>query len=161
MAGAKSTGSPELPAPSEPLNTVHESGLQRTVVFAKLKDGSEPARLFYDSLMDDDKERFDGLFIQMCEHGALKNDQKFHPSVGEIKCVQSNGVVKEFVVSEFKVHRGPGYRIFAVLEKDTYVLTHGCKKPSKNQFATEKNRAQRFYCEDRDRRLLTLHRKGS
>ena len=73
----------------------------------------------------------------------LKNDQKFHPRVGEIKCEHA-GTKKEFIVSEFKVPRGPGFRIFAVLEKDTYVLTHGCKKPKKNQFATEKERGQRI-----------------
>lgn len=159
MAGAKSTGSPELPAPAEPLNTVHESGPQRTIVFAKLKDGSEPAKEFFYSLSEDDQDCFDGLFEWICEHGLIRNDQKFHPRVGEIKCIHK-GTPKEFTASEFKNHNGPGYRIFAVLEKHVYILTHGCTKPKDKQFATEIARAQRCYCEDRARRLLTLPRKG-
>jgi putative component of toxin-antitoxin plasmid stabilization module len=160
MAGAKSTGSPELPAPSEPLNTVHESGPQRTVVFAKLKDGREPAKEFFYSLSEDDQDCFDGLFEWICDHGLIRNDQKFQPRVGEVKFIHK-GTRKDFAVSEFKNQDGPGYRIFAVLEKHVYVLTHGCTKPKAKQFNAEIARAERYYCEDRARRLLMLSRKGS
>jgi putative component of toxin-antitoxin plasmid stabilization module len=155
MARAKSAGTSEPPPPAHPLNTIHQGGSQRRIAFAKLKDGSEPAKQFYDSLTDDDKDHFDALFLWICDRGAITNDRKFHPSVGEIKCVHG-GSAKGFVVSEFKVRRGPGYRIFAVLERDTYVLTHGCNKPKKKQFETEVARAERHYCEDRARRLATL-----
>jgi putative component of toxin-antitoxin plasmid stabilization module len=160
MAGPKSSGQLEPPAPSDPLNTIHWVRGQRAIAFAKLKDGSEPAKHFYESLADDDKDRFDGIFDRLCEHGIFRNDEKFHPDVGEIKCLH-RGTSKAFTVSEFKVHTGPGYRIFAVRERDTYVLSHGCNKPKKKQFKFEIDRAGRIYCEDRDRRLLTMLKKGS
>lgn len=150
----------EPPEPAEPLNTVYATGSQRKIAFAKLDTGEEPAKTFHSSLSEDDQARFDALFVWICDSGTIKNDQKFHPNVGQIQCGQKGGV-KTFVVSEFKIHSGPGYRIMAVLEKSTYVLTHGCKKPKRSQFASEVTRAERFYCEDRARRLVAATKKGS
>ena len=159
MARAKSAENAEPPAPTDPFNTVHEIGGQRRIVFARIANGSEPAKQFYDSLSDHDKNCFDALFIWICEHGSIKNDTKFHPKVGEITCVR-NGTTKGAIVAEFKSHSGPGYRIFAVLEGDAYVLTHGCKKPKAKQFGAEISKAQRYYCEDRGRRFAAMVRKG-
>src|SRR4051812_20612184 len=95
---------------------------------------------FYDSLNDVQKDAFDSLFITICEHGSIKNPQKFRHKIGSIQC-KNEGTVEEFPVSEFKIGSGPGFRIMAVLEGNVYVLTHGCPKPKDSQLPGEIQRA--------------------
>jgi hypothetical protein len=154
MAGA-------IPAPpAPPVSTVAFNGAQRAVAYAKLANGEEPAREFYESLPTEAQVRFDVLFRNICDHGTIKNDEKFHPNIGEIVC-STGGKISRFTVSEFKVHSGHGHRILAVLEGRTYVLAHGCPKPKKKQLSAEISRAERFYCEDRRRRMTVSFAKGS
>ena len=151
MMGERSDSRFEISEPGHPHNTEHYRGAQRAVVFARLLVGDEPARQFYDQLGDDEKDAFDNLFVLMGDHGTLANKQKFRHKIGTIHC-EEEGSQQEFVVSEFKIHKGPGYRIMAVLEGNVYVLTHGCPKPKDAQLPREVARARRVFCEDRLRR---------
>ncbi len=159
MSEAKGGRGRKVPVPGHPLNAVHYRGPQRTVVFAKLNGGSEPAKQFYESLDDEGRDAFDALFILMGDHGKITNPEKFRHKVGSIRCDHA-GSGEDFIVSEFKIHRGPGYRFMAVLEGQVYVLTHGCPKPKDAQLPGEIQRVQKIFCEDRSRRRSSVV-KGS
>ncbi len=159
MARDHVPGGRNIPEPGDPLNAEHYSGPQRKVVFAKLGGGSEPAKHFYEGLDEGGKDGFDNLFVLMCDHGKITNKEKFRHKVGSIRCDHA-GSGEDFVVSEFKIHNGPGYRIMAVLEGKVYVLTHGCSKPKDAQLPSEIERARKIFCEDRSRRRSSVV-KGS
>jgi putative component of toxin-antitoxin plasmid stabilization module len=159
MARDHAGGGRNIPEPGHPLNAEHYSGLRRKIVFAKCNGGSEPAKQFYEELDEGGKDGFDNLFLLMGDHGKITNKEKFRHKVGSIRCDHA-GSGKDFVVSEFKIHHGPGYRILAVLEGKVYVLTHGCSKPKDAQLPSEIERARKNFCEDRSRRRSSVV-KGS
>jgi len=137
---------------------IHVSGPRSTIAYAQLNDGTRPSRDFYNGLDEGDKDKFDKLFMTICEMGTIRNPEKFHPSVGKIKCNQG-GKVSAYSVAEFKVHTGAGKRILAILDKSEFILTHGFLKGVK--LASELKKAQRIFCEDLSRRLRLTATKGS
>jgi hypothetical protein len=144
--------------PTSPSSTEVARGIQRSVVYAQIASGDEPARRFRSSLDEDCRNRFLVLFRQMGDHGKITNDQRFRPALAEKHCTE-RGSIARFNVGEFKVGLGPGYRIFAVAEGRAWVLTHGETKPKPKQLKTEIERAGRYYCEDRLRRIAIRERE--
>jgi hypothetical protein len=108
MARNRKGETDEPPDSTPPRRTVHHRGPERSIVFAKLADKTEPAQVFYLSLDDGDRDKFDILFLHIGKEGKIRNDQKFHPNVGEIACKNGN-IITKYRVSEFKVHSGGGF----------------------------------------------------
>src|SRR5690242_1452002 len=111
----------ESPSHYRPLREVHCDGSARSIAFAKLGDGANPAKDFCDNLDDGDKDKFDALFLVMCQHGKISNPEKFRPRIGEIKC-NHEGVTTKYPVAEFKIHTGTGKMFLAILDGRQFVL---------------------------------------
>jgi putative component of toxin-antitoxin plasmid stabilization module len=131
----------------------------RSVAYARLADGQEPTREYWEAHNIQERVAFEALFRRIGDHGMIRNDEKFRPNIGSVTCAQLRPVEK-FPVAEFKIGIGPGYRVFAVLEGRTFVLSHGCRKPKPKQLPNEVDRAGRIYCEDRERRILIAQSRG-
>jgi len=107
-------------------------GSCRVVVFATCKDGSCPARTFFDDAPEKVRRRFAVLFKRIGDTGQISNREQF-------KSIGPN-------LFEFKCHR---YRLFCVFLKDREVLlTHGCEKKKDRLDSTELDRARRIHEED-------------
>jgi len=105
-----------------------------------------------------DKDKFDNLFLTICELGTIRNTEKFRWSVGKAKC-NYGGKVTTYSVAEFKVHTGSGKRMLAILVNSEWILTHGFLKGTK--LSVEVKKAQRIFCEDLSRRRRATDTKGS
>lgn len=153
--GRKRTGSQSAqsrPQPEQPRNVLHD-GPARNIAYARLSNGSEPARAFFDSLSGEDQNKFMSLFVTMCETGRILNEEKFHyisGGDGEAVCNHS-GEISRFRIAEFKIHTGEGKRFLACLDGRQWVLTHGFAKGGK--VSTECRKAERIFCDDMSQRL--------
>ena len=134
--------------PSEPYHPprrVHYEGTEKSVVFAKLANGKEPAKDFFDDLNEEDKDKFDRLFARIGDFGKITSTEKFRPNVGEIKC-KHGGKSTTHSVAEFKIHSSSGIRILAIFDKSEIVLTNGFFKGKEISIEVEKS--GRIFCED-------------
>src|SRR4051794_40510183 len=124
-SGRAGKGKTREPKPRE--RKVLYRGPRRDIICATLADGSCPAWDYLESLVSEDRARFDALFVRMGDVGRIANGEKFRPKVHVVKC-EHDGKVTGFPVGEFKTHSGPGRRMMACLDRREWILTHGFTK---------------------------------
>lgn len=86
------------------------------------------------------KTKFAGLFERLLRDGEIRNEELFRRLT----------VPGDPPVWEWKVHLGPGYRLFGIQHPSgDWYATHGRAKPKPSQVRTEADRARRIYKERR------------
>jgi len=102
---------------------------------ALIVDGQCFVRDFIDGLPKEDKVQIFALFKLILDNGPPKNERKFR-SLGE-------------KIFELKTRRG--VRILCFFGESNFpnslILTHGFRKPKRNQLRNEKKRALKLYYE--------------
>ncbi|MFW0790054.1 hypothetical protein [Gordonia sp. CPCC 205333] len=100
---------------------LHQEAGCRTVIMGVTRDGKCEVEEFLAGLPPKAQDKFLALFERYCKIGYLRS-----PDV--MRLIQAPGAPP---VHEIKVHWGPGYRLFGVVDGDAFVATHGARKPKK------------------------------
>jgi hypothetical protein len=111
----------------------------RRVLGVTLEDGTCPALEFLGSLQLQPRQPFKALAIRLCAHGTLMNEDHFR------RLVLSGGPP----VYEFKVHVGPGWRLYVVQGGPCWYVTHGRRKPSDRKVRAEADKAREYFARRR------------
>jgi hypothetical protein len=110
------------------------AGVYRHLVYARARDGSYPAKEYFDGLPSNIKNRFAVSFKKLGDTGKLFNKEQFK-------------VIEGTDFYEFKCHR---YRLICrFIDGGLVLLTNGCEKKKNKLNPQDIKRAERIYEEDK------------
>lgn len=113
---------------------------QQKFVMAVVKDGECGVERFLADLPKRANAQFSVLFERYCAVGFLRSPDHWRRLQVDKKKPD---------VWEMKVHFNPGYRLYGVVEGNTFVATHGSEKPKKNALEQHVKRARDDYEQNR------------
>jgi hypothetical protein len=109
---------------------------QPKFVVAVIRDGVCDVEGFLAALPERAYAQFRVRFERYCTVGFLRSPDHWRKLQVD---------KKQPDVWEMKVHVGPGYRLFGIVEGNTFVATHGSEKPKKNGLGRHVKRAREDY----------------
>lgn len=109
---------------------LHYAGTHLSVWFLRLPDGRVPAQEFLHDLNAQSRAAFYVIFEHLADVGRIHNTERFRQLRGSAQ------------IWEFKVHHGPGWRMWGTFHDAGMVVTHGARKPHGRRLEQQVNRAE-------------------
>lgn len=118
-----------------------EDGLKASIKGVVFADGSCPAdRFLNEEIPLEARAAFEGRMRNYGARGWLRNPEQMR----DISEGQKAKRADNETVSEMKVDKGPGYRLYGVKRGNTFLVTHGMPKPKDKLVAAEAKKTRQY-----------------